>query len=131
MPIIGVSVSALGKMYHPDHFVCDRCGNPFSGSPHFEFEGKPYCELHYKEVTGNFCQYCRKAVKGAVINALNGSWCQNHFQCMGCFVNLSDLERAKFMDFDGKPFCRRCFDKLPGETRRNINKYKEKEKSYV
>jgi LIM and senescent cell antigen-like-containing domain protein 1/2 len=130
LPILGVSVSAMGKMYHLEHFVCSQCSIPFNGQPHFEFEGKPFCELHFKQVTGAFCPYCRKAVKGAVINALGGSWCPNHFQCMGCFLNLSDVSRTKFMDFDSKPFCGKCFDKLPGHTRTNMKKYKEKEKEY-
>ena len=65
------------------------------------------------------------------MNALGGKWCEIHFQCLGCFVNLSDLKRSKFMDFDGKPFCNRCFDKLPMNLRRSITRYNEKDAKYV
>jgi hypothetical protein len=65
------------------------------------------------------------------IDALGGKWCENHFQCLGCFVSLSDLQRTSFLDFDGKPFCRRCFERLPWSVRSSIKKYREKEKSYV
>jgi hypothetical protein len=64
-PIFGVPVSAMGKVYHPQHFLCEKCDSPFNGSKHYEFEGKAYCELHFKIVTGAICQYCRRPVKGA------------------------------------------------------------------
>jgi hypothetical protein len=49
---------------------------------------------------------------------------------MGCLVNLSDFTKSKFLDFDSKPFCQRCFDALPADPKKNITKYKEKEKEY-
>ncbi|KAJ3310352.1 LIM and senescent cell antigen-like-containing domain protein 2 [Boothiomyces sp. JEL0838] len=121
----------LGRVYHPEHFVCTKCDKPFNGTQYFEDEGKPYCELHYKEVTGALCQFCRKAVKGKMISALGSKWCEAHFMCMGCFAPLNDFERSKFMDFDTKPFCRRCYDKLPSDTKRNTKKYAESEKKYL
>ncbi|KAJ3306481.1 LIM and senescent cell antigen-like-containing domain protein 2 [Kappamyces sp. JEL0829] len=130
-PIMGNTVSALGKVFHPEHFVCFQCENPFNGTTHYEHKNHPYCELHYKQVTGAICQYCRKAVKGNAIDALGGKWCENHFQCLGCFVNLSDLQRTSFLDFDGKPFCRRCYDSLPWGVRSNLKSYREKEKKYA
>lgn len=64
LPIIGVPVSAMGKVYHIEHFLCFKCETPFNGEKYHEFEGKPYCELHYKNLAGQNCQYCRRATKG-------------------------------------------------------------------
>lgn len=64
MPIVGLTITAMGKIYHPEHFVCFKCELPFNGSPHFENEGKIYCEVHYKEVTGALCKYCCRGIRG-------------------------------------------------------------------
>ncbi|KAI8898352.1 hypothetical protein BC833DRAFT_614903 [Globomyces pollinis-pini] len=129
-PIIGLAVSALGKVYHPDHFVCFKCNLPFNGENHFEYEKKPYCELHYKEVTNQLCWYCHRPAKGNVISAMNSQWCDHHFNCMGCFTNLLEGGKPKYLDYDGKPFCKRCFDKLSFEIRKSITKYRDKDKEY-
>eukprot|EP01121_Diplochlamys_sp_Union-15-3_P016140 TRINITY_DN5440_c0_g3_i1.p1 TRINITY_DN5440_c0_g3~~TRINITY_DN5440_c0_g3_i1.p1 ORF type:complete len:390 (-),score=56.18 TRINITY_DN5440_c0_g3_i1:49-1218(-) len=45
-PILEKSyVSALGKTYHRDHFVCTHCSEPFQGQ-YWEVDGKPYCIKH-------------------------------------------------------------------------------------
>jgi hypothetical protein len=31
-PIVGRLVNAAGKTYHPDHFVCEYCSQPFPGT---------------------------------------------------------------------------------------------------
>lgn len=41
-PISGPFMTALGKKYHPDHFVCTLCTKPLSTN-FLEQEGKPYC----------------------------------------------------------------------------------------
>ncbi|OAJ42864.1 hypothetical protein BDEG_26264 [Batrachochytrium dendrobatidis JEL423] len=63
-PIVGRSTSAIGKIYHPEHFSCWKCEKPFDGAPYFELNSQPYCEAHYKELTGSVCQYCKSAAKG-------------------------------------------------------------------
>jgi hypothetical protein len=65
------------------------------------------------------------------IQALGGNYCENHFMCMGCFSNLSDFSRTKFMDFDTKPFCQRCFDQVPSDSKKNMTRYREKEKEWI
>ncbi|KAL2913424.1 hypothetical protein HK105_207036 [Polyrhizophydium stewartii] len=129
-PIVGRSMSAIGKIYHPEHFVCWKCEKPFDGAPYFEYQSRPYCEAHYKELTGSVCQYCRSAAKGNVVSALGVRWCEQHFMCMGCFCALAD-GKAKFMEWDNKPFCKRCYEKLPGDVRRSLSKYKEYEKKFT
>lgn len=45
--ITGRSVNAMGKNWHPEHFVCAFCVNPLGGGNYTEKQGKPYCaECH-------------------------------------------------------------------------------------
>ena len=64
MPIMGVPVSANGKVFHPEHFVCYKCNTPMHRSKYYPFENRVYCEPHFKEVTGKVCQYCLRVAKG-------------------------------------------------------------------
>lgn len=41
-PISGPFMNALGKKYHPDHFICTLC-NKILGPNFLEDNGKPYC----------------------------------------------------------------------------------------
>ncbi|KAJ1345374.1 hypothetical protein BSLG_000887 [Batrachochytrium salamandrivorans] len=106
-PIVGRSKSAIGKIYHPEHFVCWKCDKPFDGAPHFELQSRPYCEAHYKELTGSVCSYCRSAAKG---NANS---------------------KAQFMEWDNRPMCKRCYEKLSSDVRKCVSKYKESEKKFL
>lgn len=37
--IEGRSVTALGKVFHPEHFVCAKCELPFAGDAYHEYDG--------------------------------------------------------------------------------------------
>ena len=136
MPIMGVPVSANGKVFHPEHFVCYKCNTPMHRSKYYPFENRVYCEHDFKEVTGKVCQYCLRVSKGKSINSLGNEYCENHFmytmliRCMGCFTSLADVNKAKFIDFDSKPFCTVCYDKLPAKSKKKIEEYKIKEAKY-
>lgn len=53
-PITGRCVNALGKKWHPEHFVCAFCMNPLSGSSFTEHNSKAYCkECHGKLFGGH------------------------------------------------------------------------------
>uniref|UniRef100_A0A8C3JFG3 LIM zinc-binding domain-containing protein n=1 Tax=Calidris pygmaea TaxID=425635 RepID=A0A8C3JFG3_9CHAR len=46
-PIAGKVVKALGCAWHPEHFVCARCGGELGGGSFFEKDGVPYCPRDY------------------------------------------------------------------------------------
>lgn len=63
-PIYGRSITAMGKQFHPEHFVCSKCEKPFETSTFWEHNGKPLCELHYNEMVGAVCGTCYDYVRG-------------------------------------------------------------------
>ncbi|KAI9104817.1 hypothetical protein DFS34DRAFT_214499 [Phlyctochytrium arcticum] len=128
-PIQGRSITAMGKQYHPEHFVCSRCEKPFGSSVYWEYKGKPYCELHYREMVGEVCGLCYEPVLGKTISAMGRPWCENHFVCTGCHgALLTDNNKMQFWEYDLKPFCKKCFDALPTDIRRRMAKFADMEK---
>jgi paxillin len=49
-PIRGSVINALGTAWHPEHFVCQSCHQPFPGGAFYEVNGLPYCEFHYQSI---------------------------------------------------------------------------------
>ncbi|KAF7487992.1 LIM and senescent cell antigen-like-containing domain protein 1 [Sarcoptes scabiei] len=100
-PIEERVVTALGKQWHVEHFVCAKCEKPFLGQKHYEKKGLAYCETHYHQLFGNNCFVCGNVIIGDTITALNKAWCPDHFACAYCDTRLT--EKSKFYDVDLKP----------------------------
>ncbi|KAJ3058917.1 LIM and senescent cell antigen-like-containing domain protein 2, partial [Quaeritorhiza haematococci] len=149
MPIYGRSVGAMGKQFHPEHFVCSKCEKPFTTSHFWEYQSKAYCEYHYNELVGGLCGFCYEPISGQPITLLNRRFCEAHFRCMGCHENLGTSSSSssannagananaggggnvKFGDWDRKLYCRRCWDSLPLDVRKQLGKYAEIEKKVL
>ncbi|CAG2121878.1 unnamed protein product, partial [Medioppia subpectinata] len=110
-------VTALGKNWHVEHFVCAKCEKPFLGHRHYEKKGLAYCETHYHQLFGNLCFVCNQ---GDVFTALNKAWCVEHFQCSWCDTKLN--QKSKFYDVDLKPCCKNCYAKFPTELKKRLKK---------
>jgi hypothetical protein len=63
-PIEERVVTALGKHWHVEHFVCAKCEKPFLGHRHYEKKGLAYCETHYHQLFGNLCFICNQVITG-------------------------------------------------------------------
>lgn len=63
-PIEERVVTALGKNWHVEHFVCAKCEKPFLGHRHYENRGLAYCETHYHQLFGNLCFICNQVCAG-------------------------------------------------------------------
>lgn len=63
-PIEERVVTALGKHWHVEHFVCAKCEKPFLGHRHYERKGLAYCETHYHQLFGNLCFVCNQVIGG-------------------------------------------------------------------
>lgn len=122
-PIVGRSVTALGRVWHPEHFLCFACKEPFGGSTFYEKDGHAYCEPHYLQNFGKVCHKCNKPIPDDGIVALGKHYHRDHFVCSGCDKPLG----KEIMDFESKPFCRKCYEKLPKDVRKRIEKKKDGE----
>ncbi|KAK6111709.1 Uncharacterized protein BM_BM3366 [Brugia malayi] len=118
-PIEERVVTALGKNWHVEHFVCAVCEKPFLGHRHYEKKGLAYCEQHYHKLYGNVCFKCGKICSGEVFQALNKSWCVDCFGCSLCDKRMD--HKTKFYEFDMKPTCKRCYDRFPTELKKRIS----------
>ncbi|XP_032081617.1 LIM and senescent cell antigen-like-containing domain protein 2 isoform X2 [Thamnophis elegans] len=119
-PIEGRVVNALGKQWHVEHFVCAKCEKPFLGHRHYEKKGLAYCETHYNQLFGDVCYNCSHVIEGDVVSALNKAWCVNCFSCSTCNIKLT--LKNKFVEFDMKPVCKKCYEKFPLELKKRLKK---------
>lgn len=119
-PIMGRSLTALGKAWHPEHFVCARCHEPFSGGKFFEKDGKPFCEAHYQELFGVPCAKCNKPVASNGIELSGHMYHKGCFQCQTCEVVLDSANKS--YQFQSKPMCRKCYMRLPTKVRKAAEK---------
>lgn len=125
-PIPGRSITAMGKVYHPEHFVCAQCHNPFADGKYFDVDNKPYCELHYKQLFAERCNKCDRAILGEVMEGCGKHWHPGCFVCTGCDLNFPT---GQFWPWEDKPYCSKCFHKLPDKVRRKIEKKMMRERS--
>lgn len=107
----------------PQHFVCAKCEKPFLGHRHYEKKGLAYCETHYNQLFGDVCYTCSHVIEGDVVSALNKAWCVHCFSCSTCNSRLT--LKNKFVEFDMKPVCKRCYEKFPLELKKRLKKLSE------
>ncbi|OXU29330.1 hypothetical protein TSAR_006532 [Trichomalopsis sarcophagae] len=119
-PIEERIVTALGKHWHVEHFVCAKCEKPFLGHRHYEKKGLAYCETHYHQLFGNLCFVCNQVIAGDVFTALNKAWCVHHFACAFCDQKMN--QKTKFFEVDLRPACKKCYDKFPAELKKRLRR---------
>ncbi|XP_034861269.1 actin-binding LIM protein 2 isoform X17 [Mirounga leonina] len=111
--IEGEVVSALGKTYHPDCFVCAACRLPFPPGDRVTFNGKECmcqkCSLpktvgssvHLSQGLWS-CGGCGTEIKsGQSLVALDKHWHLGCFKCETCGKQLD----AEYISKDGLPYC--------------------------
>lgn len=107
--IAGKLITALGQVWHPEHFVCAVCRAEVGTCGFFERDGKPYCEKDYQNLFAPRCGYCKGPIIQNILTAMDQTWHPEHFFCSHC----GDLFGPEgFMEKDGKPYCPRDFYRL-------------------
>uniref|UniRef100_A0A667YGF1 Leupaxin n=2 Tax=Myripristis murdjan TaxID=586833 RepID=A0A667YGF1_9TELE len=104
--IVGKMITALGEVWHPEHFVCVVCKKELGISGFFEREGRPYCETDYHQLFAPRCAYCKGAIMQNILTAMDQSWHPEHFFCAHCGGRFGD---EGFLERDGKPYCTKDF----------------------
>uniref|UniRef100_A0A8I3WDT1 Actin binding LIM protein family member 2 n=1 Tax=Callithrix jacchus TaxID=9483 RepID=A0A8I3WDT1_CALJA len=111
--IEGEVVSALGKTYHPDCFVCAVCRLPFPPGDRVTFNGKECmcqkCSLPMSVGSSTHlsqglrsCGGCGTEIRnGQALVALDKHWHLGCFKCKSC----GKLLNAEYISKDGLPYC--------------------------
>ncbi|XP_062288993.1 actin-binding LIM protein 3-like [Scomber scombrus] len=110
--ITGEVVSALGRTYHPQCFVCSLCRSPFPIGDRVTFCGKKcvcqQCSHTLKsdkpvKVHGpSYCAGCGEEIKqGQSLLALERQWHVSCFKCRTCGCTLT----GEYISKDGIPYC--------------------------
>ena len=95
-PIIGQVVTALGQVWHAEHFACFSCKVPLGSTSFFERDNKPYCERHFHELFSPRCAYCNGPILDKCINALGKTWHEDHFFCAHCGRGFGGPDGGRF-----------------------------------
>ncbi|XP_006875382.1 PREDICTED: actin-binding LIM protein 2 [Chrysochloris asiatica] len=109
--IEGEVVSALGKTYHPDCFVCAVCRLPFPPGDRVTFNGKE-CRCQKCSLPASLgssahqalrnCGGCGSEIRnGQSLLALDTHWHLGCFKCRAC----GKLLNAEYISKDGLPYC--------------------------
>ncbi|TTP43320.1 eIF-2-alpha kinase activator GCN1 [Bagarius yarrelli] len=105
-PIIGQVVTAMGRTWHPEHFVCFHCQDEIGSRNFFERDGQPYCERDYHHLFSPRCYYCNGPILDKVVTALDRTWHPEHFFCAQCGAFFGP---EGFHEKDGKAYCRKDY----------------------
>ncbi|XP_049653059.1 transforming growth factor beta-1-induced transcript 1 protein [Accipiter gentilis] len=108
-PIAGKVVRALGCAWHPEHFVCARCGGELGGGSFFEKDGAPYCPRDYGRLFSPRCARCAQPILDKMVTALDKNWHPEHFCCVKCGQPFGE---EGFLEKDGQQYCRQDFAEL-------------------
>lgn len=102
-PVVGQVITALGKIWHIEHFVCAHCNVPLGTKNFYERDGGAYCEQDYHSLFAPRCNYCNGPIIDKCVTALGTTWHPDHFFCAQCGEQFGD---EGFHERDGKAYCR-------------------------
>uniref|UniRef100_A0A3Q4H0P9 Transforming growth factor beta 1 induced transcript 1 n=1 Tax=Neolamprologus brichardi TaxID=32507 RepID=A0A3Q4H0P9_NEOBR len=105
-PVVGQVVTALGKVWHPEHFVCTECETELGSRNFFEKDGRPYCEPDYFTLFSPHCAHCNKPILNKMVTALDKNW---HPECFCCVKCSRAFGEEGFHDREGQQYCQQCF----------------------
>eukprot|EP01116_Phalansterium_solitarium_P009824 TRINITY_DN24140_c0_g1_i1.p1 TRINITY_DN24140_c0_g1~~TRINITY_DN24140_c0_g1_i1.p1 ORF type:complete len:728 (+),score=287.18 TRINITY_DN24140_c0_g1_i1:92-2275(+) len=113
-PVVGHCITAMGKKWHTDHFICAHCKKPLGDEKFFEKNGLPYCSPDFFTLFAPKCTACGNSISGDCVNALGGTWHPAHFTCVICGPSSKGLG-DQFFEWAGKPVCERHFAEKSGK----------------
>ncbi|XP_077532476.1 Z band alternatively spliced PDZ-motif protein 52 isoform X2 [Haemaphysalis longicornis] len=110
-PIRGPFVTALGRNWCPEHFLCSNgsCRKSLQDIGFVEEQGKLYCEHCYESYMAPICRKCGHRIKGDCLNALEQTW---HPECFVCTYCKTAFGNSSFYLEDGMPYCEKDWNEL-------------------
>ncbi|XP_021917249.1 PDZ and LIM domain protein Zasp isoform X4 [Zootermopsis nevadensis] len=109
--IRGPFITALGKNWCPDHFVCvnAQCHRPLADIGFVEEKGELYCEYCFEKYLAPSCDKCSTKVKGDCLNAIGKHF---HPECFLCAYCGKLFGNNPFFLEDGLPYCETDWNEL-------------------
>ena len=101
--INGQVITALGYLWHPNHFVCFHCNISIGTSIFYEKDNRPYCENDYLNLFSPKCACCTLPILDKMLTALNKTWHITCFTCLACKKNLND---ESFLEINNEAYCK-------------------------
>lgn len=95
-------VTAMGKTWHPEHFVCTHCQEEIGSRNFFERDGQPYCEKDYHNLFSPRCYYCNGPILDVSACWGGGSWVRPDF---GSSPNSYHLHFSPGLEGEGSETC--------------------------
>ncbi|KAF7635734.1 hypothetical protein Mgra_00004826, partial [Meloidogyne graminicola] len=105
-------VTALGRNYHIDHFICADCGCPIKDEGFHERSNSAYCNKCFYRQYAPKCQGCKQPIINKFINALNTQWHPECFCCQQCNKSFNYFA-LPFIYFN-RFLCEQCFHTYQG-----------------
>ncbi|KAM7348072.1 paxillin isoform 1-T5 [Cochliomyia hominivorax] len=103
-------ITALGKTWHPEHFVCKDCQEPIQEATFNIQNAEAICSMCFATNYSGTCYACKKPILERTIKALGLTW---HEQCFCCGGPCKKpLVGSSFYERDGKAYCKTDFEIL-------------------
>ncbi|KAK9888915.1 hypothetical protein WA026_001136 [Henosepilachna vigintioctopunctata] len=102
--IRGPFITALGKIWCPNHFICSTpsCRRPLQDLGFVEEQGQLYCEYCFEQYLAPICSKCGSKIKGDCLKAIGKAFHPECFNCVHCGKLFGN---NPFFIEDGDPYC--------------------------
>ncbi|XP_070134338.1 PDZ and LIM domain protein Zasp isoform X18 [Drosophila bipectinata] len=109
--IRGPFITALGRIWCPDHFICvnGNCRRPLQDIGFVEEKGDLYCEYCFEKFLAPTCSNCAGKIKGDCLNAIGKHFHPECFTCGQCGKIFGN--RPFFLE-DGQAYCEADWNEL-------------------
>ncbi|XP_049942393.1 PDZ and LIM domain protein Zasp-like isoform X2 [Schistocerca serialis cubense] len=109
--IRGPFITALGKIWCPEHFICvnGQCRRPLQDIGFVEEKGELYCEFCFEKYIAPTCDKCNTKIKGDCLNAIGKHF---HPECFLCAYCGKLFGNSPFFLEDGLPYCEADWNEL-------------------
>lgn len=107
---MGRFVSAEGKYFHPEHFLCYKCGKPIDSYYHYE-EGNFFHDSCYADIKNIKCVVCNKFIDAVYVKVAGKTFHRDCYEqnvlpsCSYCGKPLS----GKYIIKDEKKYHEYCY----------------------
>lgn len=109
--IRGPFITALGRIWCPEHFVCvnNTCKRHLQDIGFVEENGQLYCEYCFEQFIAPACDKCHGKIKGDCLNAIGKHF---HPECFNCAYCGKLFGNNPFFLEEGLPYCEADWNEL-------------------